>query len=169
MTIFTRIRGAIAAIALVLAATAADANHHMGGHADSKPSIVEIAVGNEDFTTLVTALKAAGLVDALAGEGPFTVLAPTDAAFDALPAGALEGLLANPTQLAEVLKLHVIAGKAMATDVAGLQAVDTLAGSTLVVDTMNGVAIGGAKVVATDIEASNGVIHVIDRVILPQR
>lgn len=89
-------------------------------------TIVDVAVGAGSFTTLVTALKAAGLVDALSGAGPFTVLAPTDDAFAQLPEGALEGLLADPAALGEVLKLHVVSGKAMAADVAGLSSVTTL-------------------------------------------
>lgn len=146
----------------------ANAGHHEKGEHDAKPSIVDIAVGSDQFTTLVAALKAAGLVETLAGEGPFTVLAPTDAAFAALPEGALDSLLADKAALTRVLTLHVVSGKAMATDVAGLSSVTTVEGSTLPVSTGDGVAVGGAKVVKADIEASNGVIHVIDRLILPQ-
>jgi uncharacterized surface protein with fasciclin (FAS1) repeats len=104
----------------------------------------------------------------LEGEGPFTVFAPTDDAFAALPAGALEGLLANPDELAKVLTLHVVSGEALAADVVKLNEVVTVEGSTLAIDTTDGVSVGGAKVVAADVDASNGVIHVIDRVILPQ-
>ena len=161
-------------MALALAATLltlipfANAGHHEKGEHAAKPSIVDIAVGSDQFTTLVAALKAAGLVETLAGEGPFTVLAPTDAAFAALPEGALDSLLADKAALTKVLTMHVVSGKAMATDVVGLSSVTTVEGSTLPISTTNGVAVGGAKVVKTDIEASNGVIHVIDRVILPQ-
>ena len=140
-----------------------------GHHGDKKPqTIVDIAVGAGSFETLVTALKAAGLVEALQGEGPFTVFAPTDEAFAALPEGALQSLLDNPEQLAQVLTLHVVSGKAKAADVVGLESVTSLQGSDLAIDTSSGVSVAGAKVVQADITATNGVIHVIDRVILPQ-
>ena len=140
-----------------------------GNHAEHKsPTIVDVAVGAGTFETLVTALKAADLVGTLQGEGPFTVFAPTDEAFAALPEGALESLLANPEQLAQVLTLHVVAGRAVAADVVGLDSVTSLQGAELSVDTTSGVAISGANVVQADIDASNGVIHVIDKVILPQ-
>jgi len=142
------------------------AGHHEG--AAEEKSIVDIAAGAGSFTTLITALEAADLKDTLSGEGPFTVLAPTDAAFAALPDGALDALLADPEKLAEVLTLHVVSGKAMAADVATMDSVTTLAGPSLPVSTEGGVSIGGASVVTTDVMASNGVIHVIDRVILPQ-
>ena len=138
-----------------------------GDHAKSSNTIVDVASKAGSFNTLITALKAADLADTLAGEGPFTVLAPTDAAFAALPEGALEGLLADPQKLASVLTLHVVAGNAMAADVVGLDSVATLNGKVLDVDASDGVAIGGASVIKTDIAASNGVIHVIDRVLLP--
>ena len=157
-----------AAVALLPVTQSASANHHEGGHeAPASNTIVDVAVGAGNFTTLVTALKAADLVDTLSGEGPFTVLAPTDAAFAALPEGALEDLLADPEALKKVLTMHVIAGKAMAADVVELTEVTTLEGSTLPVSTEDGVTIGEAVVSTTDIEASNGVIHVIDSVILP--
>lgn len=131
-------------------------------------TIVDVAVGAGTFQTLVTALKAAGLVDTLSGNGPFTVFAPTDDAFAALPEGALQNLLENPEQLASVLTLHVVAGKAKAADVVGLASVTSLQGQELAIDTSTGVSIGGATVVQADIHATNGVIHVIDKVILPQ-
>jgi uncharacterized surface protein with fasciclin (FAS1) repeats len=136
-------------------------------HEESEQTIVDVAAGAGNFTTLVTALKAADLVDTLNGEGPFTVFAPTDAAFAALPEGALDGLLADPKQLASVLTLHVVAGRASASDVVGLDSVATVQGTSLDIDTTNGVSVGGAKVVQADVPASNGIIHVIDRVILP--
>ena len=140
-----------------------------GGYGEKKdPTIVDIAVGAGTFETLVTALKAADLVGTLQGDGPFTVFAPTDEAFAALPEGALESLLANPDQLAQVLTLHVVAGRAVASDVVELDSVTSLQGSELAVDTTSGVSISGANVVQADIDASNGVIHVIDKVILPQ-
>ncbi len=132
-------------------------------------NIVETAIAAGNFTTLVAAVEAAGLVDALSGEGPFTVFAPTDEAFAALPEGTVEALLADPTgDLAQILLYHVISGKVMAADVTdGLEA-ETLQGSTVTFMVMaDGVTINEANIVATDIEASNGVIHVIDSVILP--
>jgi transforming growth factor-beta-induced protein len=133
-------------------------------------TIVDIAVEDGRFTTLVTALTEAGLVDALLAEGPFTVFAPTDEAFAALPEGALEELLADKDALTNVLLYHVVDGKVMAADVVGLdgQEVSTLSGDPIMVaaDDM-GVMINESKVVITDIEASNGVIHVVDAVILP--
>ena len=164
-----------AAAALVLGSIAAFAGGNYSSSAKqtaaaetAEPTIVDIAVGAGSFDTLVTALKAADLVDTLSGEGPFTVFAPTDAAFAALPEGALDNLLANPDQLASVLTLHVVAGRAEAADVVGLDSVATVQGTELAIDTTDGVSVGGANVVQADIEASNGVIHVIDRVILPQ-
>jgi uncharacterized surface protein with fasciclin (FAS1) repeats len=131
--------------------------------------IVDTAIDAGSFETLVSALEAAGLVEALKGEGPFTVFAPTDEAFAALPAGTLEALSADPEgDLAQILRYHVVPGKVMAADVSdGLEA-ETLQGAS-VSFTIEGdkVMINGATIVATDIEASNGVIHVIDAVILP--
>jgi transforming growth factor-beta-induced protein len=139
--------------------------------ADMEQTIVDIAVSDENFSTLVTALDAAGLVEALQGEGPFTVFAPTNDAFAALPEGALEGLLADTDALTDVLLYHVVEGKAMAADVVGLdgQKIETLLGQY--VDIMidgDAVMVDNAQVIITDIEASNGVIHVIDSVILPE-
>ena len=148
---------------LILLSASASAGHHE----KSDKTIVDVAVGAGSFTTLVTALQAANLVDTLNGDGPFTVFAPTDEAFAALPEGALEGLLADPQALANVLTLHVVAGRASAADVVGLTSVETLQGASLDIDTSDGVSVGGATVVQADISASNGVIHVIDRVIVP--
>ena len=130
-------------------------------------TIVDVASSTEGFSTLVAALQAAELVDTLAGQGPFTVFAPTDEAFAALPEGALDALLADKEQLTAVLTMHVVAGKAEAADVVGLDSVTTVQGAALDIDTTDGVSIGGANVVQADVGASNGVIHVIDRVILP--
>jgi len=131
-------------------------------------SIVEIAAGNPDFSTLVTAVTEAGLVETLSGPGPFTVFAPTNAAFAKLPAGTLDTLLADPSgALTDVLKLHVISGKvdaAAATAAAGTN-VTTLGGPVAVALSGDSLTVGGATVVTTDIEACNGVIHVIDSVI----
>ncbi len=132
--------------------------------------IVDTAVSAGNFNTLVAAVKAAGLVDTLKGDGPFTVFAPTDAAFAALPAGTVENLLKpeNKDQLIAVLTYHVVPGKVMSGDIAGKSLeVKTVQGSMVDVNATNGVMVDGATVVAADIEASNGVIHVIDQVILP--
>jgi len=132
-------------------------------------NIVETAASNGDFSVLVTAVKKAGLADALSGDGPFTVFAPTNAAFKALPPGALDELLMSKNQdkLASVLKFHVVSGKIMAADVKTMGA-PTLEGSNAaVVADQNGVTYAGAKVVQTDIECTNGVIHVIDAVVMP--
>jgi uncharacterized surface protein with fasciclin (FAS1) repeats len=132
-------------------------------------NIVETAIAAGNFTTLVADVEAAGLVEALSGEGPFTVFAPTDEAFAALPAGTVEALLADPSgDLTQILLYHVVPGQVMAADVTdGLEA-ETLQGSTVSFMVMaDGVMINEANIVATDIVASNGVIHVIDAVILP--
>jgi uncharacterized surface protein with fasciclin (FAS1) repeats len=130
--------------------------------------IVDTAVAAGSFNTLVAAVQAAGLEEALRGEGPFTVFAPTDDAFAAIPAETLEGLLADPDTLGQILLYHVLSGKVMAESVADGLSVDTLQGAPVTFSVMDGVAkINDATIVATDIETSNGVIHVIDAVILP--
>ena len=134
---------------------------------DQAKNIVEVATEAGSFSTLLAALEATDLTSVLEGEGPFTVFAPTDEAFAALPEGALNNLLANPDELAKILTMHVVSGEARAADVVNLSQVTTVEGSSLAIDTADGVSIGGAKVVAADVEAENGVIHVIDRVILP--
>lgn len=130
--------------------------------------IVAVASGNPDFSTLVAAVAAAGLVETLQSEGPFTVFAPTNAAFDALPEGLLEKLLLpeNVGVLTSILTYHVVAGKVMSTDVTAGD-VPSVEGSTIAVTTDGGVKVNGANVVAVDVAASNGVIHVIDTVMLP--
>ena len=132
-------------------------------------TIVDIAAGNEDFSTLVTAVTEAGLVETLSGEGPYTVFAPTNAAFDALPEGTLDSLLEDPSgALTEILQLHVIAGEvdsAAAAAAAGT-CVETLGGEVKVEEVDGGLTIGGAPISTTDLEASNGIIHVIDAVIV---
>ncbi|MFZ6021269.1 MAG: fasciclin domain-containing protein [Chloroflexota bacterium] len=133
-------------------------------------TIVDIAVADGRFTTLVAAVQAAGLVDTLAGEGPFTVFAPTDDAFAKLPAGTLEELLKpeNKQQLTDILLYHVVAGKVMAADVVNLSEAETALGEKVTIKVEDGkVFVNDAQVIITDIEASNGVIHVIDTVILP--
>ena len=130
--------------------------------------IVDTAINNGSFSTLVTALEAADLVDTLKGAGPFTVFAPTDDAFNALPAGVIDDLLADVPALTEVLTYHVVAGKYMAADVVTLPTIATVQGDDIVI-TVDGttVQIDGATVVQTDIETSNGVIHVIDAILIP--
>ena len=132
--------------------------------------IVDVAVGAGTFNTLVAAVGAADLVDTLQSEGPFTVFAPTDEAFAALPEGTVENLLKpeNKDQLIAVLTYHVISGKVMSTDLVDDMKAATVQGSSVTIDLDNGVMVDGANVVAADIEATNGVIHVIDAVILPQ-
>jgi uncharacterized surface protein with fasciclin (FAS1) repeats len=136
--------------------------------ATETPTIVEIAVNDGRFETLVTALQAADLVDTLSGEGPFTVFAPTDDAFAALPEGTVEGLLQDIPTLTEVLLYHVASGKVTASDVIGLSEATMVSGEMVDITVMgNNVMVNDANVIITDLEGSNGVIHVIDRVILP--
>ncbi len=130
--------------------------------------IVDTAVAAGSFNTLVKAIQAAGLVDTLKGPGPFTVFAPTDEAFAKLPAGALDSLLANPKKLKSVLTYHVVAGKVMAADVKPGK-VKTVEGASATIKAMHGkLTIDKAHIVKTDIMCSNGVIHVIDAVIMPK-
>jgi len=131
-------------------------------------NIVETAVDAGSFKTLVKAVKAAGLVQTLSGPGPFTVFAPTDDAFAKLPAGTVEGLLKDKKKLTAVLTYHVVSGKVMAADVVKLRSAKTVQGHAISIDTTDGVKVDGASVVKTDIECTNGVIHVIDSVILPK-
>ena len=137
---------------------------------DTKHDIVDTAGAAGSFTTLVAAVGAAGLVDTLKGEGPFTVFAPSDDAFAALPAGTVDDLVKpeNTAQLTEILLLHVLPGMVMAADVSG-KVLDpvTAGGATVHVDGTDGVTVNGAKVVTADIACTNGVIHVIDKVLLP--
>ncbi len=141
---------------------------HAADEAEAK-DIVAIAAGNKDFSTLVAAVKAAGLVETLQGDGPFTVFAPTNDAFDKLPDGTVEALLKpeNKDKLTAVLTYHVVPGKVMAADVSPGD-VKTVNGASATIAVDDGtVTIDSAEVIKTDIEASNGVIHVIDSVILP--
>lgn len=135
-------------------------------------TIVDVAAGNPDFSTLVAAITAAGLGETLAGEGPFTVFAPTNAAFAALPAGTLDSLLLpeNKDQLTAILTYHVVPGTVMAADLpATATDVATVNGATVsVVAAPEGASVNGANITAADVAASNGVIHVIDTVLLPQ-
>jgi len=134
-------------------------------------TIVDVAVADGRFATMVTALQEAGLVETLQSDGPFTVFAPTDEAFAALPEGAIEGLLAHKEALANVLLYHVVGGEFLAADVVGLdgQMVETASGESVRIAVMDGsVMVNDATVIITDIETSNGVIHVIDAVLLPE-
>jgi uncharacterized surface protein with fasciclin (FAS1) repeats len=131
-------------------------------------TIVDVAVNN-GFSTLVTAVQAAGLVDTLAGDGPFTVFAPTDEAFAALPPGMLDGILADTDALTAILTYHVVSGKVLAADVVGLSSATSLQGDDIAIEVVDGGVVlnGTTNVTATDVEASNGVVHVIDSVLLP--
>jgi uncharacterized surface protein with fasciclin (FAS1) repeats len=168
-----RVSAAIATLATLTLASTAFAGHHSGKDGTyAKPStdIVDTAVAAGAFTTLVAAIEAAGLVETLKGEGPFTVFAPTDAAFAALPEGTLESLLKpeNREQLVAILTYHVVPGKVTAADVAGLSEAATVNGASVDISVNYGtVKVDGATVVQADVMASNGVIHVIDQVILP--
>jgi len=130
-------------------------------------NIVETAAGSDQFKTLVTAVRAAGLLEVLQGSGPFTVFAPTDDAFGKLPAGTVEGLLKDLPRLKSVLTYHVVPGKVMAKDVAGVKSAKTVQGGELRINANHGVKINNATVTKADIQASNGVIHVIDTVLIP--
>ncbi len=135
----------------------------------AEKDIVDTAVDAGSFTTLVAAVEAAGLVETLKGEGPFTVFAPTDDAFAALPEGTVETLLMpeNKDQLVQILTYHVVPGKVMSSDLSNEMMADTVEGSPVTIMTEGGVTVNGANVTTADIEASNGVIHVIDAVIMP--
>jgi uncharacterized surface protein with fasciclin (FAS1) repeats len=130
-------------------------------------NIVETARDAGSFTTLLAAVDAAGLGNTLADGGPFTVFAPTDEAFAKLPAGTVESLLADPERLTTVLTYHLVVGRVSAADAAGLASAPTVQGDELPISTDGGIHVGDANVVSADIEAANGVIHVIDRVLLP--
>lgn len=164
MRLMSLITSAALAATLALGISAARADHH------GMKDIVDTAVEAGSFTTLVAAVQAAGLEDTLRGEGPFTVFAPTDEAFAALPEGTVESLLLpeNLETLQAILTYHVLPGKVMSADIAGQElSVATVEGSEVMVNATMGVMVDEARVVTADIEASNGVIHVIDQVIMP--
>ncbi|EDL55793.1 beta-Ig-H3/fasciclin [Vibrio mediterranei AK1] len=149
---------------VLLFSFSASAGHH-------GKDIVDVASENGSFTTLVAAVQAAGLVDTLKGSGPFTVFAPTDEAFAKLPAGTVESLLKpeNKDKLVAILTYHVVPGKVMAADVMGLDKATTVQGQDIMITKKDGkVMVDNATVVATDVKAKNGVIHVIDTVIMPK-
>jgi uncharacterized surface protein with fasciclin (FAS1) repeats len=158
-----RFRLLVPAVAVALAAGSASA-----GEA-AKRDLVDTAQAAGSFSTLVTALQQAGLVETLRGEGPFTVFAPTDEAFAKIPKSQLDALLADKEQLTRVLTYHVVPGKVTAADVTRLDEAKTVEGGSLDVETSDaGVTVDGARVVKTDVMASNGVIHVIDTVVMPE-
>ncbi len=166
--------GALVAVALMaaltLSACSSDSEETMDTAAEETTvgTIVDVAVGAGNFTTLVAAVTAADLVETLSGEGPFTVFAPTDEAFAALPEGVLDALLLpeNKALLAQILTYHVVSGKVMAADITDGD-VATVEGSNVMLVTTSGVKVNDANVVSADVMASNGVIHAIDAVILP--
>ncbi|WP_299831069.1 fasciclin domain-containing protein [uncultured Roseobacter sp.] len=163
MTFPKLLKASVLAVTVALAGCAATTT-------PPNPDIVEVAQSAGSFDTLVAAVSAADLVDTLKSDGPFTVFAPTDEAFAALPAGTVETLLKpeNKDQLTAILTYHVLPGKVMAADVAGKRlSPTTVNGKALKVDGRNGVKVNDANVVGADIAASNGVIHVIDKVLLP--
>jgi len=131
-------------------------------------NLVETAIDAGNFKTLVKAVQEAGLVGTLSGEGPFTVFAPTDEAFEKLPEGTLENLLEDKEGLGKILTYHVVKGKVMSDQVVNLNKAETINGQDVSIDSTDGVKIDNAKVITTDIECSNGVIHVIDTVLLPK-
>ena len=154
---------ASAVLAAPLAASASDMNK------SAKKDIVDTAVAAGTFNTLATALTAAGLVETLKGPGPFTVFAPTDAAFAKLPAGTVEALLKDKAKLTAILTYHVVAGKVEAKDIVKLDSAKTVNGQSVTIKVMGDtVHVDGATVTTADIEASNGVIHVIDSVLMPK-
>ena len=156
-----RLTGAASLVAIIAACTPTA----------KEPDIIDIASSNEDFSTLVAAVSAAGLVDTRKGEGPFTVFAPTNAAFAALPAGTVENLLKpeNKDQLIAILTYHVVPGAVTSDQLAGKRMdVATVQGQTVHIDGRNGVKVNKSRVTTADIMASNGVIHVIDKVLLPK-
>jgi uncharacterized surface protein with fasciclin (FAS1) repeats len=158
----------IAGLVAVMAITGAAVETHAAG---ADKDIVDTAVAAGSFKTLAQALQAAGLVETLKGAGPFTVFAPTDEAFAKLPPGTLETLLKpeNKPKLQRILKAHVVSGKVMAADVVKTSSAKAVSGDTLTIASRNGgVTVNGAKVVKTDIDTTNGVIHVIDSVIVPK-
>jgi transforming growth factor-beta-induced protein len=165
----------VAAVAIVVAAcssaatTAPTAAPSAAPSAASAGDIVQVATSAGSFTTLLKAATAAGLVDTLKGAGPYTVFAPTDAAFAALPAGTLDALLKDPAKLKDILLYHVVSGKVTADQVVKLTSATTVEGKAITITVKNGVVYlnDTVKVVTTDIPASNGVIHVIDAVLLP--
>ena len=155
--------------AALVAGSLVSSGHAVENRDEQTPNIVEVVISAGSFNTLVAAVQAADLVEVLSGEGPFTVFAPTDEAFAQIPEADLNALLADKEALTAVLTYHVVAGKLLAEDVVNLTSAETVNGQSVEIAVRDGqVMVDGATVVATDIEASNGVIHVIDKVILPR-
>ncbi len=157
---------------IIVAAALFSLNSLADGHGDhkkkdAKMNIVDTAVAAGSFNTLATALTEAGLIDTLKGDGPFTVFAPSDDAFAKIPADQLKGILADKEMLTSILTYHVVAGQVMAADVVKLNSATTVQGSDVAISTNDGVKVNDANVVKTDIVTSNGVIHVIDTVLIP--
>ena len=172
MNISTKFLTSMALVSVFAGASLVNAAHHEADEAAAAaaPTIVEVAASNDDFTTLVAAVQAADLAGTLSSAGPFTVFAPTNEAFAKLPDGTVEMLLLpeNKDQLVAILTYHVVAGDVSAAQVVELEEVTTVQGETAaVVVSETGVTIDGANVILTDIDASNGVIHVIDTVMMP--
>ena len=165
-------RGALLALLAIVGATPLLVRAETPKNSAKPKDIVETAVGAGQFKTLAAALEAAGLIDALKGSGPFTVFAPTDEAFAKLPAGTVDSLLKpeNKEKLKAILLYHVVAGNIPASEVLKLngRSVKTLEGTSITVSTKHGVSVNNSKVTQTDINASNGVIHVIDTVLIPK-
>jgi len=173
------ITSTIAVSALAISATAIASNYNQADASQNTaeeqaptaaPSkdIVDTALSAGSFNTLATALQEAGLIDALRGDGPFTIFAPTDEAFSKIPADQLNAILADKARLTEILTYHVVAGNVKAEEVIKLNSAKTLQGGEVAISTANGVQVNDANVIQTDIATSNGVIHVIDTVLLPE-
>jgi uncharacterized surface protein with fasciclin (FAS1) repeats len=152
----------------VLTALALATGLALTAQASAPKDVVDTAVAAGQFKTLATALQAAGLVETLKGSGPFTVFAPTDAAFAKIPKADLEALLKDKAKLTAVLTYHVVAGRVTAADVAKLTSAKTVHGGSVKIDASAGVKIDGARVTTADVAASNGVIHIIDTVLMPR-
>jgi len=161
------IAGVFALIASVVTAAAMAGHHGEGENKQAKKDIVETAIDANNFTTLLAAVKQAGLVDALKGDGPYTLFAPTDEAFAKIPQSQLQALLNDKKMLTSVLTYHVVADNVPSSDVVKLKQAKTLQGQSITINASNGVKVDNANVIMTDIVASNGVIHVIDEVIMP--
>jgi uncharacterized surface protein with fasciclin (FAS1) repeats len=164
------LRKFITILSITVASFAFMSVSHADGHG-MKKDIVDIAVENGSFNTLVAAVKAAGLVDTLKGKGPFTVFAPTDAAFAKLPAGTVDSLLKpeNKDKLVAILTYHVVSGKVMAAQAMKLDSAPTIQGQAIMIQTQGGsVMINDAKVIIADVKAKNGVIHAVDTVLMPK-
>jgi uncharacterized surface protein with fasciclin (FAS1) repeats len=166
VTRLAAVAGALVA-APVAVASAGGCYEEVSAEMPARMNIVQTAVQAGSFNTLVTAVKEAGLVDALSGEGPLTVFAPTDEAFAKLGEDTIKAVLADKELLAKILTYHVVSGRVTSTDVVKLQTAPTLQGQEIRISTMGGVRINDSMVVTADIETSNGIIHVIDAVLLP--